>query len=62
MGGGHVLDADVSSFFDMLDREQLRELLRQRVVDGGVVRLIGKWLNVGVMAEGAVMRPKTGTP
>ena len=62
MGGGWVLDADVTSFFDMLAREQLRELLRQRVVDGVVVRLIGTWLNAGVMAEGAVTRPKTGTP
>ena len=62
MGGGWVLDADVTSFFDMLDREQLRELLRQRVVDGVVVRLIGKWLNAGVMSEGVVTRPTTGTP
>jgi RNA-directed DNA polymerase len=60
MGGGWVLDADVTSFFDMLDRGHLRELLRQRVVDGVVVRLIGKWLNAGVMSEGVVTRPTTG--
>jgi group II intron reverse transcriptase/maturase len=62
MQGGWVLDADVSSFFDTLDKKQLRGLLRQRVVDGVVVRLIGKWLNAGVLSEGRVTHPTTGTP
>ncbi len=44
MGGGWVLDVDVSSFFDTMDHGVLRELLGQRVTDGVVVRLIGKWL------------------
>jgi RNA-directed DNA polymerase len=62
MKGGWVLDADLSSFFDTLDHEQLRNLLRQRVVDGVVVRLVGKWLNAGVLSEGRVAHPTTGTP
>lgn len=62
MQGGWVLDADVSSFFDTLDHEQLRGLLRQRVVDGVVVRLIGKWLNAGVLSAGRVTHPTAGTP
>ena len=62
MKGGWVLDADVSSFFDTLDHGQLRELLRQRVVDGVVVRLIGKWLNAGVLSDGRVAHPTRGTP
>ena len=62
MRGGWVLDADVSSFFDTLDRGQLRDLLRQRVADGVVLRLVGKWLNAGVLSEGRVQRPTTGTP
>ncbi len=62
MRGGWVLDADVSKFFDTLDRQQLQTLLRKRVVDGVVVRLIGKWLNAGVMSEGCVLHPTAGTP
>ena len=62
MGGGWVLDVDVRSFFDTLDHEKLRDLLRQRVADGVVVRLIGKWLRAGVMEEGVVHHPETGTP
>jgi RNA-directed DNA polymerase len=62
MKGGWVLDADVSSFFDTLDHRQLRDLLRQRVVDGVVVRLVGKWLNAGVLSEGRVTHSAQGTP
>lgn len=62
MGGGWILDVDVQSFFDTLDRRILRELLRQRVVDGVVVRLIGKWLRAGVMEDGAVKHSELGTP
>jgi group II intron reverse transcriptase/maturase len=62
MGGGWILDVDVQSFFDSLDRKKLRDLLRQRVVDGVVVRLIGKWLRAGVL-EGKVLKySDLGTP
>jgi RNA-directed DNA polymerase len=37
-------------------------MLRQRVSDGVVLRLIGKWLNAGVMEEGRIYRPEAGTP
>lgn len=60
--GGWVLDVDIQSFFDSLDHRMLREMLRQRVVDGVVVRLIGKWLKAGVLDEGVAWRPETGTP
>lgn len=36
MGGGVVLEVDISSFFDTLVHQELRNLLRQRVVDGVV--------------------------
>ena len=62
MNGGWVLDVDLASFFDTLDHEKLRELLRQRVVDGVVVRLIGKWLRAGVMEDGVVTYSASGTP
>jgi RNA-directed DNA polymerase len=62
MDGGWVLDVDVRSFFDELDHQKLRELLRQRVIDGVVVRLIGKWLRAGVLEGGVVHRTDQGTP
>jgi len=62
MGGGWVLDVDIRSFFDTLDHEKLRDLLRLRVVDGVVVRLVGKWLRAGVLEDGVVYHPETGSP
>jgi RNA-directed DNA polymerase len=62
MGGGWVLEADIESFFDSVDHARLREILSQRVRDGVLLRLIGKWLNAGVMESGNVHYPDAGTP
>jgi RNA-directed DNA polymerase len=62
LGGGWVLDVDVSKFFDTLDHEQLRDLLRKRVGDGVVVRMVGKWLNAGVLEGGIIHHADLGTP
>ncbi len=53
---------DVQSFFDTLDHRVCRELLCERVSDGVIVRLVGKWLNAGVLADGVVRRLSSGTP
>jgi RNA-directed DNA polymerase len=60
--GGWILEVDIQGFFDALDHERLREILRQRVKDGVILRLIGKWLNAGVFEDGAVKRSSEGTP
>src|SRR5215475_2506662 len=57
-----IVDADVSGFFDTIDRSYLREMIKQRVNDGGIVRLIGKWLNAGVLEAGELTYPDQGTP
>lgn len=62
MGGGWVLEADIEKFFDSVDHAKLREVLSQRVRDGVLIRLIGKWLKAGVMEEGQLRHPETGTP
>jgi group II intron reverse transcriptase/maturase len=59
---GGIVDADVSGFFDNLDHGLLREFIKQRVNDGGILRLIGKWLNAGVLEEGILTYPERGTP
>lgn len=62
MRGGWVIDLDISKFFDSLDHRKLREILDQRVRDGVIRRTIDKWLSAGVMKEGIVERPSSGTP
>ncbi len=59
---GWIVDADVSKFFDRLDHDLLREFLRKRVRDGNILRLIGKWLNAGVLEDGNLRYPESGTP
>jgi len=62
IGGGWILDVDIRKFFDTLDHAHLRELLAQRVQDGVLLRLIGKWLNAGVLEDGEISYPEEGTP
>lgn len=62
LGGGWVLDVDVASYFDTIDHGHLRQLIQRRVRDGVVLRLIGKWLNAGVLEDGVVWHPEAGTP
>ena len=57
-----IVDADVSGFFDQINRKKLFEVIKQRVNDGGILRLIGKWLNAGVVEDGEVSYPERGTP
>ena len=57
-----IVDADVSGFFDNLDHALLREFIKRRINDGGILRLIGKWLNAGVLEAGALSYPDKGTP
>jgi group II intron reverse transcriptase/maturase len=62
IGGGWVIDLDIQSFFDTVSRDHLHAFLDRRVRDGVIRRVIGKWLNAGVMEEGAVWYPEAGTP
>lgn len=62
MRGGWVVEVDIKKFFDTVDHAHLREILGQRIGDGVLLRLIGKWLNAGVV-EGLVLSyPEEGTP
>jgi RNA-directed DNA polymerase len=58
----YVLDADISAFFDSMDKGVLRRFLEHRVKDRSLLRLIAKWLHAGVLEDGVVYHPETGTP
>lgn len=59
---GWIIDADIKGFFDSIDHNQLRDVLRLRVNDGQIIRLLGKWLNAGVLEDGSLSYPEQGTP
>ena len=56
-----ILEADIMSFFDSLDRTKLKEMLQARVADGSLLRLIGKCLHVGVLDGEEYSEPDQGT-
>lgn len=62
MGGGWVLEVDIRKYFDTVEHKQLRRMLRKRIRDGVLLRLIGKWLKARVFEEGRVHYPEAGTP
>jgi RNA-directed DNA polymerase len=56
-----VLEADIVSFFDSLDRDKLKQMLQIRIADGSLLRLIGKCLHVGVLEGEQYSEPELGT-
>jgi group II intron reverse transcriptase/maturase len=62
VGGGWVVDVDVRKFFDTIDHAHLRDYLKRRIRDGVLLRLIGKWLNAGVLDAGVLTHPEAGSP
>lgn len=57
----HVIEADIVSFFDNIDRKKLMEMLRDRIADESLMRLVGKCLHVGVLDGEEYTEPDTGT-
>jgi RNA-directed DNA polymerase len=62
MRGGWVVEVDIKKFFDTVDHVHLRTILCQRIGDGVLLRLIGKWLNAGVLEGLELSYPEQGTP
>jgi RNA-directed DNA polymerase len=56
-----IVEADIVSFFDSLDRTELKKMLDVRVADGSLLRLIGKCLHVGVLDGETFVEPELGT-
>ena len=57
----YVLELDIRSYFDSIVRKQLMEMVERRVSDASILRLIGKWINVGVVDDGRLLTSETGT-
>jgi retron-type reverse transcriptase len=61
-GGGWIVEVAIRTFFDTLDRTQLRDLLRRRIRDGVLLRRIDQGLKAGVLEKGTLCFPEAGTP
>jgi RNA-directed DNA polymerase len=68
----YIVEADIVSFFDSIDRKMLMEMLRGRIADESLMRLVGKCLHVGILdgekyeesdegtAQGSILSPLLG--
>jgi len=67
MGFSKVYDADLSSYFDTVNHTKLMILLKQRIADRSVLKLIRMWLRSPIDEKDqngnrTINKPKRGTP
>jgi len=66
-GRQQVYDADLSSYFDTIDHEELMRMVEERIADRSVLKLIRMWLKCPVYekhknGKETLTKPKAGTP
>jgi group II intron reverse transcriptase/maturase len=57
-----VVETDIANCFEAIPHEKLMQAVGERVVDQSVLKLLRVMLHAGVMSNGQVRRPVTGTP
>ena len=62
LGYTQVVDIDLAKYFDTVNHDLLIGMVREKVKDEAVIKLIRKFLKSGVMVDGLVSSTTEGTP
>jgi RNA-directed DNA polymerase len=57
-----IIDADIKSCFDSFDHRFIMEILKKRVNDGSISKLISQWMKAGVIDGKQMFKPESGVP
>jgi len=57
-----VIDMDIKGFFDNIDHDLVMKALRYYTKDRWVEMYVERWLKMGIMQQGKVIKRLTGTP
>ena len=57
-----VVEIDLSKYFDTLNQDLLLEILRRRIKDEKLIKLIKKFLKSGVMDNGITVKTEESSP
>lgn len=60
--GWWVVDADIKGYFDNISHEKLMLLVKQRISDKRILKLLWKWLKAGVIEKGEISQSEIGSP
>lgn len=60
--GWWVVDADIKGYFDAINHDKLMKLVRMRLNDRRVVKLLWQWLKAGIMNNGNYQESEAGSP
>ena len=59
--GMWVIDADIEGYFNNINHHKLMILIRQRISDRRILKIIMKWLKAGIMQAGEIVESKLGS-
>ena len=60
--GWWVVDADIKGYFNNINHDKLMLMVKQRISDRRILKMIWKWLKAGVMEKGEYMESELGSP
>lgn len=60
--GWWIVDADIKGYFNNINHEKLMLMVKQRISDRKILKMIWQWLKAGVMEAGEYVKSDLGSP